>query len=174
VVNFGKKGTCFFEILLTVYSAITHPAALRARPSSLPQAVKGVGDTFNIFILIFLMQTIIEFCRELRQRETPAEKILWHNLRNRQLFAHKFLRQYPVCVMSAVGENLYYIPDFYCHKAKLVIEADGPIHLLKKEYDKNRDEVLKALGLIILRFENDQILYDTASVLNKIKEHLIL
>jgi len=85
---------------------------------------------------------------------------------------HKFLRQYPICV-SAFGYNRYYIPDFYCYKAKLVIEADGPIHLLKKEYDKNRDEVLKALGLTILRFENEQILNNTQSVLNKIKEHLI-
>nr|WP_299516098.1 DUF559 domain-containing protein [Mucilaginibacter sp.] len=60
------------------------------------------------------------------------------------------------------------------HKAKLVIEANGPIHLLKKEYDKNRDEVLTALGLTIIRFENDQILNDIESVLNTIKEHLIL
>ena len=90
------------------------------------------------------MPSITEFCRELRKRETPAEKLLWVNLRNRSLFQHKFLRQYPICVTS-VGRTLYYIPDFYCHKAKLVIEADGPIYLLKKDYDKNRDEVLKEL-----------------------------
>ena len=88
------------------------------------------------------MASIVEFCRELRRRETPAEKLLWENLRNRNLFKHKFLRQYPICTDSVFGRSLYYIPDFYCHKAKLVIEADGPIHLLKKDYDKNRDEVL--------------------------------
>jgi very-short-patch-repair endonuclease len=54
----------------------------------------------------------------------------------------------------------------------LVIEADGAIHLLKKDYDKNRDEVLMSQDLTILRFENDQILTDTQSVLDKIKEHL--
>jgi len=75
-------------------------------------------------------------------------------------------------VLSAFGRNLYYIPDFYCHKAKLVIEADGPIHQYKKEYDKNRDEVLGTLNLTIIRFENDQILNNIQSVLNKIKEHL--
>jgi len=74
--------------------------------------------------------------------------------------------------LSAFGRNLYYIPDFYCHKAKLVIEADGPIHQYKKEYDKNRDEVLGTLNLTIIRFENDQILNNIQSVLNKIKEHL--
>ncbi|WP_299360113.1 endonuclease domain-containing protein [Mucilaginibacter sp.] len=117
------------------------------------------------------MQTIVDFCRELRQRETAAEKVLWNLLRNRQLLKHKFLRQHPICV-SAFGYNRYYIPDFYCHKAKLVIEADGPIHLLKQDYDKNRDEVLTALGLTILRFENDQIITDTEAVINTIYKHL--
>ncbi|MGF7078144.1 endonuclease domain-containing protein [Mucilaginibacter sp. UYCu711] len=117
------------------------------------------------------MQTVVEFCRELRQRETPAEKILWEHLRNRKLAGYKFLRQYPVCV-TAYGYNKYFIPDFYCHKAKLVIEADGPIHLIKQEYDKNRDEVLVALNLTILRFENDQIINDTKNILNTIKNHL--
>jgi very-short-patch-repair endonuclease len=104
------------------------------------------------------MTSIIELCRELRQRETPAEKVLWMNLRNRKLLGRKFLRQHPICVTFAFGKNLYYIPDFYCDKAKLVIEADGPIHQRKKEYDKNRDEVLEALNLTILRFDNTEIL----------------
>jgi very-short-patch-repair endonuclease len=118
------------------------------------------------------MPNIIDLCRELRQSETPAEKLLWSYLRNRNFSKQKFLRQHPICVSFAFGRNLYYIPDFYCHKSKLVIEADGPIHLLKKDYDKNRDEVLAALGLTILRFDNDQILNETQMVLKKIKEHL--
>ena len=118
------------------------------------------------------MPNIIDLCRELRRNETPTEKFLWGHLRNRQLFDQKFLRQHPICVSFAFGRNLYYIPDFYCHKAKLVIEADGPIHLLKKDYDKNRDEVLAALGLTILRFDNIQILNETQMVLEKIKEYL--
>jgi very-short-patch-repair endonuclease len=118
------------------------------------------------------MLSIIDLCRELRQRETPAEKILWFHLRNRKLFKKKFLRQCPICVESVYGKRLYYIPDFFCHKAKLVIEADGPVHQFKKDYDKNRDDVLAGLGLTILRFENDQILYDTQAVLKKISENL--
>ena len=118
------------------------------------------------------MVSIIDLCRELRQNQTPAEIVLWEHLRNRKLFGQKFLRRYPICVTTLFGRNLYYIPDFYCHKARLVIEADGPVHLLKKEYDKNRDEVLRSLGLDILRFENDEIINNTQSVLNKIQEHL--
>jgi very-short-patch-repair endonuclease len=116
--------------------------------------------------------SIIELCRELRRLQTPAENILWDHLRNRKLVGHKFLRQHPVCVESRFGRNLYYIPDFYCHAAKLVIEADGPIHQIKKDYDKNREEVLIALGLNILRFENAQILNEIEAVLNKIKSCL--
>jgi very-short-patch-repair endonuclease len=119
------------------------------------------------------MPTIIDLCRELRALETPAEKLLWSHLRNRKLFSHKFLRQHPILVSRALGRNLYYIPDFYCHSAKLVIEADGPIYLLKKDYDKNRDEVLTGLGLTVLRFENDKIINETQFVLGRIKEHLL-
>jgi very-short-patch-repair endonuclease len=54
----------------------------------------------------------------------------------------------------------------------LVIEADGPIHLLKKDYDQNRDEVLKTFGLTILRFENDQIINDIEAVIATINKQL--
>jgi very-short-patch-repair endonuclease len=116
------------------------------------------------------MPTIIDLCRELRRHQTPAETILWQSLRNRSFMGKKFLRQHPVCVQSSFGRNSYYIPDFYCHEAKLVIEADGPVHLFKKEYDKNRSEVLAGLGLTILRFTNDEIHNDLGRVLNIIKE----
>lgn len=118
------------------------------------------------------MTSITDLCRELRKQQTPAEALLWQHLRNRDFSGKKFLRQHPVCVQSIFGRNLYYIPDFYCHELKLVIEADGPIHLLKKEYDKNRDEVLAGLGLKTLRFTNDEILNNTAGVLNRIKEEI--
>jgi len=127
------------------------------------------GESKKIFI--FNSPSIKELCRELRKRETEAEKILWEHLRNRN-YKYKFLRQYPICALSAFGKSVYYIPDFYCHQAKLVIEADGPIHLYKKEYDKNRDDVLRSFNLTILRFTNDEILTDPRSVINQIISHI--
>jgi len=118
------------------------------------------------------MLSIIDLCRELRQRETPAERLLWQYLRNRKFYGRKFLRQHPICVENTFGRSLYYIPDFYCHEAKLVIEADGPIHLLKQDYDANRNLVLSSLGLTVIRFNNDEVLNDLQTVLNKIKDHL--
>ncbi|ASU33211.1 hypothetical protein MuYL_1313 [Mucilaginibacter xinganensis] len=54
----------------------------------------------------------------------------------------------------------------------MVIEADGPIHDFKKEYDKNREDVLISLGLKILRFDNSGILNNMPAVLEKIRESL--
>jgi len=132
------------------------------------------GENKKIFIfnsICPLLKSIKDLCRELRKRETEAEKILWEHLRNRN-YKYKFLRQYPICALSAFGKSVYYIPDFYCHQGKLVIEADGPIHLYKKEYDKNRDDVLKSFDLTILRFTNDEIITDAESVINQIITHL--
>jgi very-short-patch-repair endonuclease len=120
------------------------------------------------------MPSITDLCRELRRKQTPAEAILWEQLRNRKLFDKKFLRQHPICVLSAFGKNLYYIPDFYCHETKLVIEADGPVHLFKKQYDKNRDEVLRSLDLTILRFTNEDIIADVSKILNSIQKMMII
>jgi very-short-patch-repair endonuclease len=118
------------------------------------------------------MSSIIDLCRLLRKQETPAEKLLWQYLRNRKLNNKKFLRQFAICVQSSIKGSIYYIPDFYCAEHKLVIEADGPIHLLKKDYDQNRDEVLTAMGLRILRFKNEDIINSTELVLSNIAEYL--
>ncbi|RFZ90801.1 endonuclease domain-containing protein [Mucilaginibacter conchicola] len=119
------------------------------------------------------MPSITQLCRDLRQRQTPAETKLWALLRDRQLNGYKFLRQHPIYVRSALGRCEFYIPDFYCDKKKLVIEADGPVHLYKKDYDKNRDKVLADLGLKILRFTNQEIEDDIEAVLKRISGSLV-
>ncbi|GAB2985619.1 hypothetical protein GCM10027049_25630 [Mucilaginibacter puniceus] len=45
--------------------------------------------------------------------------------------------------------------------------------ILKKDFDRNRDTVLSALGLTVLRFSNDEILKNTQMVLKEIKQELI-
>jgi len=55
---------------------------------------------------------------------------------------------------------------------KLVIEIDGPIHLLKKEYDANRDIVMEYWGFNILRFTNDEVINELDTVVWKIEDHL--
>lgn len=102
---------------------------------------------------------MIEAARWLRSHPTPAEQFLWMCLRKRQVEGFKFRRQH------IIGS---YIVDFYCPKAKLIIEVDGEIHLSQKEYDQERTQQLMALGYRLLRFTNKQITNQVAQVLSKI------
>ena len=101
-----------------------------------------------------------EFSRVLRKKMTDAERKLWYRIRMKQVKGLQFYRQKPI------GN---YIVDFYCPKAKLVIELDGGQHYLKigKEKDKIKDNYLSGLGLKVLRFSDVDVLRDIDSVLEK-------
>lgn len=86
-----------------------------------------------------------ERVRKMRREMTPAEAILWKYLRTNQLDGLHFRRQQ---VIDG------FIADFYCHAARLVIEVDGEVHDQQPDYDAERDRILTARGLRILRFTN--------------------
>jgi len=102
----------------------------------------------------------IQRAKELRREMTPAEKILWQELRGNKLGFH-FRRQQVIAG---------FIVDFYCHKAALVIEVDGDIHDLQKEEDVRRERVLLEMGLRVVRFKNDEVVINLSGVISKIKE----
>jgi very-short-patch-repair endonuclease len=85
---------------------------------------------------------------------TPAEKLLWQELRANRLGVH-FRRQQVIAG---------FIVDFYCHKAALVVEVDGDIHDLQQEEDARREKVLGELGLRVIRFGNDEIVRNLSAV----------
>lgn len=100
------------------------------------------------------------YARDLRKRQTDAELHLWQHLRRDQLGV-RFLRQRPL------GR---YIVDFYSPAAKLVIELDGGQHF-EPEYqarDAERDAWLQTQGLVVLRFDDRQVLVETGAVLEAI------
>ena len=86
--------------------------------------------------------------RELRNRATSEEKMLWYDLLSK--YPVRFLRQRPI------GR---YIADFYCPTRKLVIEVDGKQHELEgaKEYDSIRTDFFNSLGIEVIRFSNEDI-----------------
>ena len=106
-------------------------------------------------------RNIFAKAHELRRNMTEAEKVLWNELKNRQLFKVKFRRQHPIDI---------FIVDFYCHELKLAIEIDGEIHLKQEvaEYDDGRAHDLERLGIQILRFTNYQVITNVNSVVEKI------
>ena len=99
--------------------------------------------------------------QELRRNQTDAEKALWLKVRNRQICGMKFYRQY------SLGP---FILDFYCPEKKLAVELDGGQHNQheNKEYDTARSEYLKAHGIDVIRFWNNEVLLDMESVLLKL------
>ncbi|HOV93097.1 MAG TPA: DUF559 domain-containing protein [Candidatus Kapabacteria bacterium] len=110
---------------------------------------------------------LLQRARELRKNPTTAEAFLWELLRNKQLNGLKFRRQHPY-------EK--FILDFYCFEANLCIELDGGIHTTKEqqEYDKIRTKYFALSNIKVLRFTNEEVIYNTEYVLQKILEDAIL
>lgn len=94
---------------------------------------------------------------------TKEEKHLWYD----------FLKTLPVTVnrQKVIGN---YIVDFYCAKAKLIIELDGSQHYEDegKKADSERDKYLRSLGLTILRYSNLDINRNFDGVCADIMNHI--
>lgn len=104
----------------------------------------------------------LERAKELRREMTPAEKLLWQQIRANKLGV-RFRRQQVI---------QGFIVDFYCHQAGLVVEVDGDIHDLQKEEDERREKVLTEIGLRIVRFGNDEVVRSLSAVVGKIREDI--
>jgi len=94
--------------------------------------------------------------RELRKSMTDAERKLWRSLRLRQIYGHKFRRQFPL------GN---FIVDFVCLEMHLIIEVDGGQHADEKYGDAQRDAWLMAQNFRVLRYWNNQVLNELDAVL---------
>ena len=105
------------------------------------------------------------YWREFRKNMTDAERRVWSKLRLKQLEGCQFYRQ------RIIGE---YIVDFYCPKAKIVIEVDGSQHFSDGmvEADKARDKYILNRGLKVLRFTDTEVLKNIDGVTGKILENL--
>ena len=62
------------------------------------------------------------------------------------------------------SKGSYFIADFYCHEAKLIIEVDGDIHIKQKEYEESRSRILESLGYRVIRLKNEEVLKDDMEV----------
>gem|GEM_PF-2232034 len=97
---------------------------------------------------------------------THAEALLWMRLKSSAL-GFKFRRQ------TSIG---VFVVDFYCPSAKLVLELDGSVHETVKAriYDVHRQSLIEGLGLRVLRFTNDEIFVSLDTVLQRIRQNLLL
>ena len=90
----------------------------------------------------------IPYAKKLRKEATPQERHLWYD----------FLSSCPIRSQrqKTVGR---YIVDFYCHRARLVIELNGSQHYQEHGLisDAERTAFLNRRGLLVLRFSNADI-----------------
>ncbi len=96
--------------------------------------------------------------QQLRSNATDAERRLWGHLSRRQLGGFKFSRQMPI------GP---FICDFLCRERDLVVELDGGQHA-ESANDVQRTAYLRAKGLTVLRFWNNDVMANTGGVLETI------
>ncbi len=87
----------------------------------------------------------IPLAKTLRKNMTLWERKLWY----------EFLRNYPIRFQrqKALGN---YIADFYCAKARLVVELDGGGHYTTEQIEKDniRKKELENMNLTVLRICN--------------------
>ena len=104
-----------------------------------------------------------QHAKQLRKNATPWERKLWYEFLKD--YTAKFTRQKPL------GN---YIADFYCAKAKLVVELDGGQHFLPQEIQKDlqRTNELEKTGLLVLRINNDEIDKNFSGVCEYIDMHV--
>ena len=107
-------------------------------------------------------QDMLDLRRGQRNEPSRAEKLLWYSLRGSKVRGAKFRRQH------SVGR---YILDFYCPDYRLAIELDGEYHdsAERKLNDAARTIALKAMGIQIVRFANDEVFSNTADVVRRIE-----
>jgi len=110
-------------------------------------------------------QKEIDFCRQLRQEQTEAERILWTRLKSKQLEGMKFRRQQPIGL---------YIVDFVSFDKRLVVEVDGGQHNEEdmRKRDNSRTMRLNKSGYQVLRFWDNEVLLNLDGVLEKIRQAL--
>lgn len=106
-----------------------------------------------------------EYARQNRANMTDAERVLWNCLRNRGVAGKRFMRQH------IIGD---YIVDFVCEDYGLIIEVDGGYHSepSQMQSDELRTQFLQSMGFRVIRFSNEEILFNIDSVIEKIELEL--
>ena len=106
-----------------------------------------------------------EYARMNRRNATMAEQYIWEHLRDKALGVD-FLRQH------IIGD---YIVDFVSRHGGLVIEVDGGYHSepQQQEDDAVREYNLQRMGYHVMRFSNEEVLYDIDNVIEQIADYFM-
>ncbi len=114
-----------------------------------------------------LYSLLKEKAQEMRNKPTETEKMLWNVLSSKGLEGYKFRRQH------IIGE---YIVDFVCLQNRLIVEVDGSVHNNdeQKQYDELRTKWLHSRAFKVIRFTNNEVLFNLERVLEDINRNITL
>jgi len=96
----------------------------------------------------------------MRKDPTPSERKFWAWLRGKRFCGLKFRRQQPV------GP---FIVDYYCAKARVILELEGESHVGKERYDSRRANWLAEQGIVVLRVKDIEVFNNMSAVLGQIE-----
>lgn len=106
-------------------------------------------------------KSLVPAAKELRKNMTKEERHLWYD----------FLRHYPIRFQrqKVLGK---YIADFYCAKAKLVVELDGSQHYEDNAIikDNERTAFLSGYDITVIRIPNNEVIKNFSDVCQFIDE----
>ena len=105
-----------------------------------------------------------ENARSNRRNMTEAESVFWSLVKS-NLLGQRCLRQH------IIGD---FIVDFLFRKSKVIVELDGGYHFTEEQQrdDAQRTEWLESQGYKVIRFKNEQVLFNTNKVIEELKVSL--
>ena len=147
------------------------------RPPPLPLPTRGRGTQADAMLCVAVgiplplvgrgrgggLAMAHSLARTLRSTATPAERILWQQLRLLKPEGRHFRRQVPIAG---------FVADFACHSAKVVVELDGGQHGETVAYDERRTAVIAAHGYKVLRFWNTEVFGSLEGVVERIRHEV--
>ena len=105
-----------------------------------------------------------ENAKKLRRNQTEAESVFWAIAKGGGL-GQKCRRQY------IIGQ---YIVDFFFRESNLIVEIDGGYHFTEEQQkeDAVRQTWLESQGYNLLRLKNEDVLFDTETIMEEVKNKL--
>jgi very-short-patch-repair endonuclease len=104
-----------------------------------------------------------ETAKILRKNMTLQEKLLWEKLKLKKICGARFRSQHPID---------FFIVDFYCHAARLVVEIDGKHHSNQKDYDDGRSAEMEKHFIKVIRFTNSEVENNIDNVIKVIEDEV--
>lgn len=106
------------------------------------------------------LESLRELARGNRNNSTRTEEILWYEILSGRKLGYKFIRQKPI------GR---FVADFYCSKLLMIVEVDGGSHILRENYDAERDKYFNILRIVTVRVKGIDLQNNLDGVRKRLK-----